>query len=164
MSSRVLKVVFLIGSLAWGSQAFSATTCSVNSSGVAFGVYNPLTPTPLDSTGTVAVTCTLTFPPFVDNVNYTIDLSAGSSGSMTGRHMQAFPNLLYYNLFTTTARNIVWGDDTGGTSDITGSMRLGFFFLPSTRTNTHTIFGRIPAGQDIPPGSYSDTIVVTVTY
>jgi len=100
----------------------------------------------------------------VANVSYTIDLSAGSSGSLAARTMQSIPNLLYYNLFTTTARNIVWGDDTGGTSDVAGSMRLGFLFLPSTRTNTHTIFGRIAAGQDIPPGGYSDTIVVTVTY
>lgn len=154
----------MIGLLGFGSQAFSATTCSVNSPGVAFGVYNPLTPSPLDSTGTVAVTCTLTFPPFVDNVQYAIDLSAGSSGSMLARRMQSGPNLLYYNLYTNAARTIVWGDDTGGTSDVAGSMRLGFIFLPSTRTDTYTIYARMPPGQDVPPGAYIDTITVTVTY
>lgn len=164
MSLRVRLVLVLIGSLAWGTQAFSATTCSVSSSGIAFGVYNPLTPTALDSTGTVAVTCTLTFPPFVDNVSYTIDLSPGSSGSMLARAMQSGVNQLNYNIYTTSARVQVWGDGTGGTSDVTGTMRLGFIFLPSTRTNNHTMYGRIAAGQDIPPGSYSDTIIVTVTY
>ncbi|WBY09758.1 spore coat protein U domain-containing protein [Sphingomonas sp. 7/4-4] len=29
---------------------------------------------------------------------------------------------------------------------------------------TITVYGRIRAGQNVPAGSYSDTIIVTVTY
>ena len=29
---------------------------------------------------------------------------------------------------------------------------------------TTTVYGRIPAGQNVPPGSYSDTILVTVIF
>jgi spore coat protein U-like protein len=33
-----------------------------------------------------------------------------------------------------------------------------------TRTATHTIYGRIPALQDVAPGSYTDSIVVTLAF
>ena len=29
---------------------------------------------------------------------------------------------------------------------------------------THTIYGRIPAGLDLPVGTYTDTIVITFTF
>jgi spore coat protein U-like protein len=34
----------------------------------------------------------------------------------------------------------------------------------STRSVTHTVYGRIPALQDAVPGSYSDRLVLTLTF
>jgi spore coat protein U-like protein len=34
----------------------------------------------------------------------------------------------------------------------------------STRSQSHDVFGRIPAQQDAAAGVYADTIVITVTF
>jgi spore coat protein U-like protein len=51
----------------------------------------------------------------------------------------------------------------GSTTTVSGSMRLT---SPSPRkTNTHTVYGRIPALQDVAVASdYRDNVTVTVTY
>lgn len=160
---RFFRVGAALTIAGFGVTAHAAVSCTVSATAVAFGVYDPLIGSPLDSTGTVSVTCTITFPPLVETVNYSIDLSAGG-GTFLARRMQAGTNQLFYNLYTSAARTNIWGDGSGGTSDVSGAMTIGFFFWPSTRTNTHTVFGRIAAAQDVPPAAYSDTIVVTVTY
>lgn len=56
---------------------------------------------------------------------------------------------------TNTARTIIWGDGTSGTSIVT---------VNNVRNTTRTVYGRIPALQDVRAGSYSETLTVTVTY
>jgi hypothetical protein len=51
------------------------------------------------------------------------------------------------------------GVAVGGT--ITTSL-LGLVCLPGNRS--HTFYGRIPASQNVPAGSYADSVVLTVTY
>ena len=72
--------------------------------------YDPQSLSPDDSTGTVNVDCKNSDP--APNVA----LSAGLSGSYTPRAMTAGSYSLPYNLYTTTARNIVWGDGTAAPS------------------------------------------------
>ena len=57
----------------------AAIDCSVSTSGVGFGDYDPLLATPDDSSANVAVTCTrvILVDPFT--INYTLSLSRGSS-------------------------------------------------------------------------------------
>lgn len=83
---------------------------------------------------------------------------------MPARRLQSGVNLLNYNLYTTAAYSQVWGDGSGSTGVVAGSMVIGFVFWPTTDTGTHTVFGRIPGAQDVSPGAYLDTIVVSVTY
>ena len=54
----------------------------------------------------------------------------------------------------------VWGDGTGGSSKLTDGYLLGLI----TVIKTYTVYGRIPARQNIPAGAYADTITVTVNY
>ena len=159
--ARRLCALLVAGSVC--NAALAGVTCSVGATGVNFGTYDPLLGSALDSTGTISVTCSITYPPFVENVGYTVELSAGT-GTYASRRMQSGVNQLFYNLYTDLPRTQIWGNGSGGTSDVTSSMTIGFFFWPSTRTNTHTLYGRIPPAQDIAPGTYTDTIVVTVTY
>jgi spore coat protein U-like protein len=64
---------------------------------------------------------------------------------------------LNYNLFTTGAHAVVWGDGTSSTATL-GNTGNG-------AAQTLTIYGRIPAGQTtVPAGSYADTVAVTITY
>jgi len=65
---------------------------------------------------------------------------------------------LFYNLYRDAARTSVWGDGMGGTQ---------VQFVPDPPNNTpvpFTIFGRVPAGQDVSAGAYADSVTVTVNY
>ncbi len=86
-------------------------------------------------------------------VSYTIGLGPGA-GTVAQRKMTSGANGLNYNLYTDAAHGTVWGASSvsGSTSGVTGNA-------------SHTVYGRIPASQTtVVPGTYADTIVVTVTF
>jgi spore coat protein U-like protein len=141
----------------------AAADCTVTAGGVAFGAYNPLATTPDDSTGTVTVTCTNTGGGNT-TVIYSVALSTGVSGAYSQRYMRSGTPRLNYNLYRDAARTIVWGNGTGGTSLITGALTVGPGVGNGTRSATNTVYGRAPALQDAVPGTYADTIVVTLTF
>jgi len=123
-------------------------TCSLSVTGVSFGSYDVFSGVALDSTGNIGVNC-------ASGVGYSIALSAGG-GSFTQRVMANGTHKLNYNLSTDATRIPVWGDGTGGTAIVNGS---------GTGTSVnHGVYGRIPARQNATVGSYSDSIIVTVTF
>jgi spore coat protein U-like protein len=70
-------------------------------------------------------------------------------------------NTLQYNLFTTVALAQVFGDGSGGTGTVAGTG------LGVATANSVQVFGQVPdsaTNQAAVPGSYTDTITVTVTY
>ena len=139
-----------------------ALDCTVSATGVAFGVYDPASTAPTDSAGNVSVRCTHLSGGAV-KANYSITLSTGSSGAYSQRRMRAGTSFLDYNLFMDAARLQVWGNGTGGSTLVAGSLLVnpGNF---ATNELSHPIYGRIPAQQAADTGSYSDTIVVTLTF
>ena len=145
------------------SAAHAATTvnCTASAGGIAFGIYNPLSALANASTGTLRVTCNGSGTGSA-NVTVNVSLSAGLSGSYATRRMFSGVNALSYNIFWSTAYNQIVGDGTGGSFAGTA----GPFVVPAGGSNlaTGTFYGRIPASQDVAPGSYSDIITVTVTY
>ncbi|HEU0071255.1 MAG TPA: spore coat U domain-containing protein [Alphaproteobacteria bacterium] len=148
---------WLLGALPRPAEA-ALGTCTVSATAVAFGVYDPIAAAANDSTGTVTVSCSL-----VSGISllvaYSIGLSTGV-GSYTTRQMSYLTDYMSYNLYTSGARNIVWGDGSGSTQMIYDGYLLG---LGGATTN-YTVFGHIPARQNVRGGGYQDNIVVTVTY
>jgi spore coat protein U-like protein len=140
----------------------AATTCGVSTPGLAFGNYDVFNAAVTNGNATLTVTCTLTPPPSTDNESYTLTLSTGSSGSFVQRQMKSGTDTLNYNLYTSNAYSVVWGDGTGTTKKVTGSKRLTSG--NPTQTNQHTVYGQIPALQDAAVGSYLDNVTVTVTF
>lgn len=135
-------------------------TCTVSTTPIAFGAYNPLAYGPLDSTGTIKVTCGgvagLLIP-------FTINLGKGSATTYGSRRMTSGGQTLPYNLYTDSNRTTIWGDATGGTLNVGASLLLDALGLSPGLV--FTVYGRIPARQvTVPPGIYTDTISVTVTY
>jgi len=117
------------------------TQCTVGTTSTNFGAYwGDL----LTSTGSVSISCTGT-------ATTQVSLDKGqNSTTYTTRKLASGANTINYNLYTSATRRFVWGDGTAGNY---------------TRTGTNlTVFGSIPAGQNVTPGSYSDTVVVTVTW
>lgn len=124
--------------------------CNVSATGVAFGGYDPFSGSPTDAAGTITVGC-------LPLEAYSLSLSAGS-GSFATRTLLDGANTLNYNLYTDASRSTVWGDGSGGTATVDDSIDL------LGLSNDHTVYGRIPAGQNPYVGSYADTITVTVTF
>ncbi|MFZ3081447.1 spore coat U domain-containing protein [Rhodoferax ferrireducens] len=135
-------------------------SCTVSTTSVAFGVYNPLFASPLDSSGNVRMTCGGVVGLLVP---FDIAISKGSySTSFSPRKMASGSNRLEYDLYTSSARTTIWGDGSNGTQIVSGSV---FIVLLGGSSQDFTVFGRIPGGQvTVPPGTYSDSTTVTVTY
>jgi len=133
-------------------------SCNVSATAVNFGLYNPLSGSPTDATGTITVSCQVLLVGLF--VSWTVELSTGSSGSYATRQLRNGADSLTYNLYTTAAHTAIWGDGTGGTGVVSDNP----FLLIGSNSVSYTVYGRLFPGQDRPAGSYSDTIVVTVTY
>lgn len=147
-------------------ESHAAADCSITAVSLNFGAYDPSVTSPDDSAGTVTVTCRITTKAAA-RVNYTVAISNGMNGATAAaRQMGAGAGRLGYNVFTDPARSQVWGTGSGGTVIASGAMTVG----PGvgngggTQTVTHTVYGRIPQLQDALPGTYTDTLVVTLTY
>ncbi|CAG4884716.1 Sigma-fimbriae tip adhesin [Georgfuchsia toluolica] len=139
--------------------AGAATTCTLAISNVAFGGYDVFSATSLDTSGSIKVTCTRS-----GGANPTVTLAIGSGaygGSTATRKMKmnGGADFLAYNLYKDAGRTSVWGN-VSGLDAFTQTL-----VVPnnSSAQLTATIFGRIPAGQDVMKGTYSDSVVVTVT-
>ncbi|MFN8986412.1 MAG: spore coat protein U domain-containing protein, partial [Burkholderiales bacterium] len=57
----------------------------------------------------------------------------------------------------------VWGDGTGGSTTVTASLPALTATAP-IQTATHAVYGRIPARQDSPIGTYVASVVLTMTF
>lgn len=162
---NVARSIAVVGGLMLASSvAMAAVDCSATVSGVAFGTYDPLLSTSDDSNGSVIVSCSYIAPGGVTDVSYSVALSTGGNGSYAPRRMSAGASRLDYNLYRDAARTQVWGNATGGTSVITGTLRVGPGVGNGTRSNTHTVYGRVPALQNADTGSFTDSILVTLTF
>lgn len=159
---RKLKLLpFLLAtlSLLWTDAAHALADCTTSASSTNFGTYSPFSVSPLDGTGNVQVSCSL-LGVLSLLVSYDILLNPGSSGTFTSRTMSGGGYNLNYNLYTDSGRSLIWGDGSGGTSIVSDGYLLGLL----TTVRNYPVYGRISAGQNLPPGIYSDTIVVTVNY
>jgi spore coat protein U-like protein len=137
--------------------ACAAPSCTITSTAITFGTYDPLSATALASTGTLGFKCTSGVLGGGDN--FTISLATGSSGTYTTRTLKSGTNTLNYNLYTTVSDTTVWGNGTAGTATVTAH-------YPSNNAPpvNVTVYALIPAMQNVIAGSYTDSITATVTF
>lgn len=140
-SRLLLALVAMGGATTWAAQ------CTLSVQGVAFGAYDVFSSQSLDSTGNIAVSCDVA-------TSYTLTISPGA-GSYASRAMTNGPHRLNYNLFTDATHTTVWGDGTGGSASVAGAGGI---------TANHTVYGRVPAGQNAYVGAYGDNLTVTLTF
>lgn len=156
---RRALVILIAGLLAVPAfDAEAARTCRLRIRAVAFGVYPPATPSPLDSAGRVRVICRGR-PNQGQASFYVLRIDGGSSGNPASRNMLAGGSPLFYNLFKDAARTDIWGDGTAGTTPVIQN-------LPSSGrfTMNHPVYGRASASQDPAPGTYGDIPMVTIEF
>ena len=104
----------------------------------------------MDQTSAIQVTCTNTTP-------YNIGLSAGAGAGATVavRKMTSGANTVNYTLYSNSGRTTVWGV-TVGTNTVAAT--------GNGAAQSYTVYGRVPPQAAPAPGTYTDTITVTVTY
>jgi spore coat protein U-like protein len=149
----VVQLFVLLLAISFCGVAQSKSGCTVASSSMAFGAYNPASLANVDVIGSVDVRCN---PPANVKVSVGVGNGAGARYS-TGRKMTrvAGGGTLTYNLYLDSARTVVLGDGTDGST----------FWNVTGHQLTFDIFGRIPGSQPtVQAGSYVDTVIVTVSY
>jgi spore coat protein U-like protein len=136
------------------STSFSATatvlsSCNVNATSVNFGSAGILSGT-TDAQGTLSIQCSSGLP-------YTVSLNGGNSGATdpTQRKMSFSSANVTYGLYRDAARILPWGS-TVGTNTASGT--------GTGSTQTQTVYGRVAAQSTPAPGTYSDSVVITVAY
>lgn len=103
----------------------------------------------IDQTSTINIQCT-------SGQAYNIGLNRGVTGaSVAARQMSAAGSTINYSLSTDAARTINWGE-TIGTDTVAG--------LGNGAVQSYTVYGRVPPQTTPAPGTYTDTVTVTITY
>ena len=135
-----------------------ANNCTISTSAVGFGTYDPLSATDTDSTGTVTITCT-------KNTSATIGLDTGAHASGSTRRMDdGSGNVLTYELYHPANLNPGAGAAYATVWGTAGANLFSPAAAPSKASRTFTVSGRITAGQDVAAGNYTDTVQATVNF
>lgn len=146
----LIMLVVLIGSL-HASEAH-AQSCTISATSVNFGSYNVFNASPLDSTGTITYRCNAAA------ANITVALTQGTSSTYNPRLMSKGAEVLGYNLYRNAARTNIWGDGSSGTSVYSRAN-------PPNNSNVNlTVYGRLPGGQDVSAGMFSDTVTAVINF
>ena len=147
----VTNLVVAIGTLIWAGAVEAA--CTITTTAVNFGSYNVFSASADDATGQVRFRCTGSPTPSV-----TIQLDKGGAPSFTPRQLRMGSELLNYNLYLDSTRTTIWGDGTGGSQAYVQAN-------PPNGSNINvTVYGRIPPGQDVSAGTYSNTVTATIFF
>jgi len=161
--SNIVAIAAALVACGVAAPALAAVTvnCTVSASSLAFGIYNPLNTVATTSTGSLLITCTGTGTGSV-SVTTAVTFSTGLSGTYASRKMFSGGNALNYNIYWSTQYAQIMGDGSGGSFG--GTAGPFTVFAGGSVPVTGTMYGRIPAQQDVAPGGYVDTVLVTVTY
>ncbi|CAN7687822.1 spore coat U domain-containing protein [Rhizobium rhizogenes] len=138
----------LIG-VSFAVNASVAANCLVSVGNVDFGTRGVLSAN-ADATGSVTATCTA-------GTTYTVSLSGGTTNAApTARKMSKGAETVTYGLYKDTNRSQPWGDATTPGSTVAGT--------GTGAAQVLTVYGRVPPQTTPTPGTYTDTVVVTLTY
>jgi len=134
------------------SPAVTATVssnCTVAATAISFGSQGILSSNK-DAQGTLSVQCTSGLP-------YAVSLDGGLTGATNpAQRKMAFSGAnVVYGLYQDSARTSPWGSTSGvNTASGTGT----------GVTQTLNVYGRVAPQATPKPGTYTDTIVATITY
>jgi spore coat protein U-like protein len=127
-------------------------SCSITTSPVDFGNYDPISSSDNTSSGGVTVTCTPEASAAI-LLGEGVNKAGSSTAAAPVRRLSDGTHFLSYNLYTDNTYGTVWDNDTGVPYAGTGN------------ADAIDVFGMVPMGQlSAPAGSYSDTVVAKVTF
>lgn len=161
---KTLRILFLISLVATVPQLAAAATstssflvtititagCAINSTTTMdFGTQSALA-AEVVSQSTITVQCTP-----LQSYNIGLDEGTAPGATVTTRRMINGSDEVAYSLYLDPTRLLNWGE-TVGTDTLP--------FIGTGLQIPHTVYGRVPAQTTPPPGTYNDTITVTLTF
>ncbi|MBZ9978058.1 spore coat protein U domain-containing protein [Mesorhizobium sp. BR-1-1-10] len=145
----IAALVILLPAAAW------AQSCSFGVSGMSFGQVDTLSGAQTSSTATMSVNCSGT--PLA-RILICPNLGTGSGGATaSARQMLSGSNILNYQLYSDSARSVVWGAYFWPYPARAPALALTLGVL-GTGSGSATVYGAILGSQGtVPPGSYLST-------
>lgn len=153
-----------VGTSTFTARASVATSCTISTSAVTFGNYDPIVvnkAASLNAIGSVTIAC-------VKGTTPTIALGLGNNATGSTRRMKdaVSGDFLVYELYqpSSSAANaacsfpgsVVWG--SAGASLLTATS------APSKAARSYNVCGTVSAGQNPTVGTYTDTVNATVNF
>lgn len=139
-----------ISNLYIGVTATAPSGCSMDitsASNMDFGTTSTLT-SEVNSSSAIQLQCP-------SNTQWQLGLSNGLNNVGTTRRMRNQSNYVRYELYQDSSRTKRWGN-TANTDTYTGTGGANTIVVP--------VYGKVPVQNNVPAGSYSDTITVTLSY
>lgn len=127
-----------------------AADCRIAISNLAFGRYDPLVQnatTELDASAAVTMLCTRS-----SRASINIDFGRNAIGSSRG--LAGGTQHVAYQLYRDSGRTSEWGRGDG----------LQFVSQGIHKPQEFTLYGRIPPGQEVASGVYTDVVTATVDF
>ena len=139
-----------------GVTATVSSSCSITAGTLAFPNYDTVTGSQVDGSAALSVACSkgaLTSITLGQGGN----AGTGSTDILPLRRMKntSTTDMLAYTLFQDPTRLVVWGN----------TALTGVVYVPATSSATNvSVYGRINSLQDVPSGSYADTVLATISF
>jgi spore coat protein U-like protein len=166
----IVSAIIAAGAAGLGATSYAATdtatmavstsvsmSCTITAGAMTFASYDPTASVDNDATATITSTCT-TGGAAVITMSAGSRAQAGSTDAIPLRAMfngsEGSPEDLDYYLYSDSAGGTVWGNTAGSGKAITADGTAQAF----------TAYGRIPKNQTVGAGSFSDSVLVTLTY
>lgn len=124
--------------------------CTIATNDIDFGSTG-IVESNIDTSADITIECT-------KGTAYAIGLDGGSTGNNTAaRKMTAGgADTVNYQLYSNAGYSTVWGNTVGADTVDSAAATGG--------NETHTIYARVPSHQNVPIGTYADTITATIWY
>ncbi|MES2942854.1 MAG: spore coat U domain-containing protein [Pseudomonadota bacterium] len=162
---QAFALLAILSMFVWAIGAHAAG-CTISSTGLAFGPYQPisfagqLTSTDITSNASVALVCT----GIVSGGSYNISLGpsiVGTGDRISTRYLANNSNggdHMAFNIYTSGTYASVWGNGSVGSL-------IGGTINPGDSNQSTPVYGKIPAGQStLKAGSFTGSMTMTVTY
>jgi spore coat protein U-like protein len=135
------------GTFPFTARASVQPSCTVSASDHDFGNVGGFLDSSHDGTSAISLQCT-------NGAAWKVGLDNGQHASGATRRMSGSGGLVTYELYRDNGRTQRWGNAEQDWSTGTGS----------GTTQNLTVYGRVPAQQARPAGTYTDVVTVSVTY
>ncbi|HWR98633.1 MAG TPA: spore coat U domain-containing protein [Candidatus Methanoperedens sp.] len=130
-----------------------AQHCEISVGNLEFGSYSFFSPAAEEAAGRITVRCDAAAVP----VEISLDAGAHGGGFAPRRMRQgARDDILGYLIFTDSGMTTIWGDGTRGSVLVRKTVGQSAVEIP--------VYGRIPPGQDVSAGRFSDRVTVRVDW